>query len=477
MLSRKISSDSHGQDSSYFLGWMEFEKNPYDEAKNPNGIIQMGLAENQLSFDLLESWLADNPDAIGLMRSNGESVFKELALFQDYHGLSAFKNELVEFMAKLRGNKVKFDPNKLVLTAGATSANETLMFCLADPGDAFLLPTPYYPGFDRDLKWRTGVEIVPIHCSSSNGFRITSSALEDAYLQAQDQGLKVKGVLITNPSNPLGTTVTRGELDLLIDFAVAKEIHIVSDEIYSGTVFDDDEPSFVSIAEAVNERDLGGASEAVRTRVHIVYSLSKDLGVPGFRVGMIYSEDEEVVSAATKMSSFGLISSQTQYTLSRMLSDEKFMRKYVGENRKRLKKRKEMLVSGLKGAGIKCLESNACLYCWVDMRVLLRSNTFEAEKELWKRVVYEVGLNISPGSSCHCSEPGWFRMCFANMSEETLHVAIERLNAFAESIKKENVKPNNKQLSSLLVRNYSRTRSLTRWVVQLGSDDHRETDR
>ena len=50
-------------------------------------------------------------------------------------------------MAKLRGNKVKFDPNKLVLTAGATSANETLIFCLADPGDAFLLPVPYYPGY------------------------------------------------------------------------------------------------------------------------------------------------------------------------------------------------------------------------------------------------------------------------------------------------------------------------------------------
>ncbi|XP_062076080.1 1-aminocyclopropane-1-carboxylate synthase 3-like [Humulus lupulus] len=475
MLSKMISSDSHGQDSSYFLGWMEYEKNPYDEIHNPTGIIQMGLAENQLSFDLLEKWLADNPDSIGL-KSNGQSLFKELALFQDYHGFPAFKNEMVEFMGKLRGNRVKFDADKLVLTAGATSANETLMFCLADPGDAFLLPVPYYPGFDRDLKWRTGVEIVPIQCSSSNDFRITSSALEEAYLEAQDRGLKVKGVLITNPSNPLGTAVTRDELDLLVDFAVAKEVHIVSDEIYSGTVFDDS--SFVSIAEVVNDRALELVSDdSVRKRVHIVYSLSKDLGVPGFRVGMIYSEDENVVSAATKMSSFGLISSQTQYTLSRMLSDEKFMKKYVKKNRKRLRKRKEILVSGLKSAGIKCLKSNACLFCWVDMRSLLRSNTFEAEKELWKRVVYEVGLNISPGSSCHCSEPGWFRVCFANMSEETLHVAIKRIKAFAELIHRENstiVKP--KQLN-LLARNYSRTRSLTRWVVQLASDEHLETGR
>lgn len=52
----------------------------------------------------------------------------------------------VNYMSMLRGNKVTFDPKKLVLTAGATSANETLIFCLANPGEALLLPTPYYPG-------------------------------------------------------------------------------------------------------------------------------------------------------------------------------------------------------------------------------------------------------------------------------------------------------------------------------------------
>ncbi|XP_011017064.1 PREDICTED: 1-aminocyclopropane-1-carboxylate synthase 9-like isoform X2 [Populus euphratica] len=226
MLSAKASHDSHGQDSSYFLGWQEYEKNPYHDEHNPSGIIQMGLAENQLSFDLIESWIARNPDAVGL-KKNGASIFKELALFQDYHGLPAFKNALVKFMAEIRGNKVKFDPNKLVLTAGSTSANETLMFCLAERGDAFLIPTPYYPGFDRDLKWRTEVEIVPIHCSSSNDFHITMPALEKSYQEAQRLDLKVKGVLITNPSNPLGTTMTRDELNHLISFCIAKNIHII----------------------------------------------------------------------------------------------------------------------------------------------------------------------------------------------------------------------------------------------------------
>lgn len=50
-------------------------------------------------------------------------------------------------MAKIRGNGIKFGSENLVLTAGATPANEILVFCLADPGEAFIVPTPYYPGY------------------------------------------------------------------------------------------------------------------------------------------------------------------------------------------------------------------------------------------------------------------------------------------------------------------------------------------
>ncbi|MCD7471052.1 1-aminocyclopropane-1-carboxylate synthase [Datura stramonium] len=81
---------------------------------------------------------------------------------------------------------------------------------------------PAFRIFDRDLKWRTGAEIVPIHCASSNGFRITESALEEAYLEAKKRNLRVKGVLVTNPSNPLGTTLSRNELELLLTFIYEK---------------------------------------------------------------------------------------------------------------------------------------------------------------------------------------------------------------------------------------------------------------
>ncbi|ERN15463.1 hypothetical protein AMTR_s00036p00235090 [Amborella trichopoda] len=357
-LSKMALAETHGEDSPYFAGWKAYDEDPYDPVMNPSGVIQMGLAENQVSFDLLEEWLAQHPEASNW--GNGFSNFRENALFQDYHGLKAFRKAMTSFMEEVRGGAVKFDADRLVLTAGATAANELLTFCLVDSGEALLVPTPYYPGFDRDLRWRTGVKIIPIHCNSSNNFQITRQALEDAYEEARREKITVRGVLITNPSNPLGATIRRSVLEDLLDFVTEKDIHLISDEIYSGSVFSP--PEFVSMAEIFASKNYRNAE-----RIHIVYSLSKDLGLPGFRIGAIYSYNDRVVTPARRMSSFSLVSSQTQHLLALMLSDTKFSRRYIETNRERLKTRYEFIVQGLRKAGIKCLKGNAGLFCWMNL--------------------------------------------------------------------------------------------------------------
>lgn len=271
--------------------------------------------------------------------------------------------------------------------------------------------------------------------------------------------------------------MSRKELNILLNFISSKGIHLISDEIYSGTVFNS--PKFISVMEVLLENNKYRQNTEVWNRVHIVYSLSKDLGLPGFRVGAIYSNDDMVVAAATKMSSFGLVSSQTQYLLSAILSDKKFTSCYISMNQARLKNRHAMLVKGLENAGISCLESNAGLFCWVDMRHLLSEKSFDAEIELWKKIVYEVGLNISPGSSCHCSEPGWFRMCFANMSEETLQLAMQRIMKFVESRNSNNNNINNNIKSRNQDQNSNKNsvrKSFSKWVFRLSFHD-RERER
>ncbi|XP_057462480.1 1-aminocyclopropane-1-carboxylate synthase-like [Actinidia eriantha] len=427
LLSKIATNDKHGENSPYFDGWKAYDIDPFHLTQNPNGVIQMGLAENQLSSDLIEEWIKKNPEA-SICTLEGVKAFKDIANFQDYHGLPEFRNAVAEFMGRVRGGRVKFDPNRIVMGGGATGANELLMFCLADPGDAFLVPTPYYPAFDRDLRWRTGVQILPITCNSSNNFKITVEALEEAYKSATESNINVKGLIITNPSNPLGTTLDKDTLKQLVTFVTQKNIHLVCDEIYSATIFRS--PRFVSIAEVVQEVDCCNLD-----LIHIVYSLSKDLGLPGFRVGIVYSYNDQVVSCGRKMSSFGLVSSQTQHLLALMLSDEDFVGRFLGESSKRLAKRYTIFTEGLKQVGISCLNGNAGLFFWMDLRPLLKEPTFEAEMALWRVIINDVKLNVSPGSSFHYTEPGWFRVCFANMDDLTMETALRRIRTFVNQKK------------------------------------------
>ncbi|KAJ4839146.1 acetyl-CoA synthetase [Turnera subulata] len=425
ILSRIASGNGHGEDSPYFDGWKAYERDPHHPTKNPNGVIQMGLAENQLSFDLVEEWLKNNPKA-SISSPEGLSAFRDIALFQDYHGMPEFRNAVAKFMAKVRGDRVTFDPDRIVMSGGATGAHETVAFCLADPGEAFLVPTPYYPGFDRDLRWRTGVKLIPVECDSSNDFKVTREALESAHEMAQLDGIKVKGLLITNPSNPLGTILDRDTLRSIVHFINEKNIHLVCDEIYAATVFS--QPDFISITEILGEDDMQCINLDL---IHIVYSLSKDMGFPGFRVGIIYSYNDAVVSCARKMSSFGLVSAQTQHLIASMLSDDEFVEKFIKESKARLAKRYQLFTRGLEQVGIKCLKtSNAGLFMWMDLRGLLKEKSFDGEMMLWRLIINEVKLNVSPGCSFHCSEPGWFRVCFANMDDQTMEVALSRIRAF-----------------------------------------------
>jgi len=276
------------------------------------------------------------------------------------------------------------------------------------------------------------VQLVPVECHGSDNFKVTRSALEEAYNHAQEAKIKVKGLLITNPSNPLGTVLDKDTLTSILAFTHEKNIHLVCDEIYGATVFGLTE--FTSISEILTHENHKPEL------IHLVYSLSKDLGFPGFRVGIVYSYNDNVVNCARKMSSFGLVSTQTQKLIASMLSDTAFVEMFLEESRKRLARRHRVFTLGLSIVGIHCLRSNGGLFVWMDLRHLIKDPTVEAELTLWRVIVNEVKINVSPGSSFHCSEPGWFRVCIANMSDETMEVALRRIRNFVAE-KKDVVKP------------------------------------
>lgn len=373
----------------------------YDAEANPGGYIPMSVAENALLGDrLIERMTA--------VQGVPESVLAYDAMV----GALGFRERLARFLGRTVFGR-DFAPEQLAVLAGAGSVLEILFHSLCNPGDGVLVPTPSYAGFWADLETRDQVEIVPVHTTAGEGFRLTPEALDRAVAEA---GCEVKALLFTTPNNPLGTVYPAEEIEEVLSWAESAAVHVVFDEVYALSVFG--ERPFTSCARL--RRPLGDS-------VHVVWAFSKDFGASGLRCGVLVSENEELLRAVDALAYWACASGHTQYVLGEVVSDDAWVDDYVARVQSVLGSAYGRVARALDEQGIPHFPADAGFFLLCDLREHLSEPTFEAERALWRRLLEEAHVNLTPGEACHSVEPGFLRLCFAAMPTDAVVTGVERL--------------------------------------------------
>ncbi|CAN4080802.1 unnamed protein product [Withania somnifera] len=79
-------------DSPYYIGMDRFRDDPYSEFHNPDGIIDLGIAENRLSLDLIHKWISCNLNGSTLGRGVGDGLnINGILTYQPFDGLAEMK--------------------------------------------------------------------------------------------------------------------------------------------------------------------------------------------------------------------------------------------------------------------------------------------------------------------------------------------------------------------------------------------------
>ncbi len=382
----------------------EYLAEHFRRADDP-GYIPLCVAENALVWDLLKP-------KVEAPREVPARAFAYDAMI----GARDFRARLGRFMARSFLGR-EFSPEQIAVLSGAGSVLEVVFYLLADPGDAVLVPTPSYAGFWMDLGVRDGLEIVPVHRSAEDGFRLTPALLDRA-LAAADR--PVRALLVTSPDNPLGTVYAAAEIDAVVEWAADAGIHVVFDEIYALSVFGD--RPFTSVA---------ALRSSLGERVHIVWAFSKDFAASGLRCGVLVSENERVLGAVDGLAYWACCSGDTQYLLGEMVSDAAWVDGYVATMQGRLGDAYRAVAGALTEGGIPFAAAGAGFFLLLDLRGFLTGPTWEAERALWQRLL-DVGVNVTPGAALRAPEPGFARLCFAGVSTE---VAVEGVRRMARTLR------------------------------------------
>ncbi|RJP94265.1 MAG: pyridoxal phosphate-dependent aminotransferase [Desulfobacteraceae bacterium] len=303
-----------------------------------------------------------------------------------------------------REHDTDISENDILMTCGAAGGLNVALKTLLDPGDEVLTPAPFFVEY-KFYAENHGGKLIPV--KTRPDFTLDIKAIESAINK------NTKAVIINSPNNPTGQIYSEGSLNqlgsLLLDKSqeYGRTIYLIADEPYRKIVYDGYVvPSvFACYPETI-----------------IITSYSKDLSIPGERIGYIavnpyasYRSDLiSGMSLANRILGFVNAPALMQRVVGAIQG--------VGVDITPYARNRELLCNGLSASGYEFVKPPGAFYLFARSPV---SDDVEFVRALQEELILTV-----PGSGF--GGPGHFRIAYC-VSQQTIEGALP---GFERTIKK-----------------------------------------
>lgn len=316
-------------------------------------------------------------------------------------GIPELRSAAAAAVNRTRGTS--YQPAQTIITCGAKHALFNVFQALCQPGDAVLVPSPYWVSFPP-LVHLAGATPVIVKMRETEGFLPNPEAVRAALTDS------TKAIILNSPGNPAGAVIDEGRLKAIARLAIERDLIVVSDEIYDEFVYPP--ARHISIVQAAPE---------VVDRTVILGGVSKTYSMTGWRIGWAVGPQPWIEAMVNVQShSTSNPASISQYAALAALTGDQTS---ISAMRREFQQRRDRLVNGLNHlAPLRCAMPGGAFYAWCNVSGLKQSAEVTAAQWL-----DDLHLATVPGEGF--GVPGYLRMSFA-ASLETIEEALRRLETW-----------------------------------------------
>ena len=295
----------------------------------------------------------------------------------------------------------------VIVSASAMNALMLVMQALVAPDDEVVTTTPAWPNLPAVPLVLSGrVNAVALQPGNA-GWRLELDRLFAAC------GARTRVLFLNSPNNPTGWTMTGDEQRAVLEFARARGLWVVADEVYARIVYD--RPVAPSFLEQALPDD----------RLIVVNSFSKSWAMTGWRLGWITLPEAltPTFEMLTEYNIAGPAGFIQRAGVVAVRDGEPFVREIVARYRAA-----RDLVTERIGAlpRLSLAPPAAAFYAFIRVDGLRDSLAFA------KELLAATGVGLAPGGAFGAGGEGHLRLCFA-ATRPTLEKALDRLADFVAS--------------------------------------------